>query len=83
MKIEIINLWNKEIEEVYIKAKKIFESDLEWKDKFHLIFSDEISKKVNLDYCDPDTSYEEDVSAFMDAFDEYFEKWKKVQEVLG
>lgn len=60
----------------YEKAKKIINSDLDWEAKYDLIFSDEISRKFNLDYYDPDTSYREDVMAFMDALEEYMEKFK-------
>ena len=65
--------------EIYQRAKRIIASDLEWEDKYDMIFSDEISKKVNFNWYDPDTSYEEDVLAFMSAFDEYMEK----QEIIS
>ena len=57
------------------KANHIYNDDfLTWDEKYDLIFSDKISRKVfkliNLNYYDPDTSYQEDVSAFMSAFNE-------------
>jgi ATP:corrinoid adenosyltransferase len=62
------------IQRIYDKAKKIYEAkDLEAEEKYDMIFSDEISRKVNFDYYDPDTSYEEDVAAFMRGFEEYIE----------
>lgn len=60
-----------ELKEVYKEAKEIFGSSISWEAKYDLIFSDRISKKVSFSWYDPDTSYEEDVMAFMDAFDHY------------
>lgn len=60
----LINLYNKTIE--------IFESALPWEVKYDEVFSDNIShqvfKLVDLDYYDPDSSYQEDVTAFVEAF---------------
>lgn len=66
----------KKLEKLHYKANKIYnDNSLSWEDKYDKIFSDKISRKVfdliSLDYYDPDTSYEEDVSAFMSAFNEY------------
>lgn len=63
-----------EKEKIYQRAKKIVASDLEWEDKYDMIFSDEVSKKVRFDYYNPDTSYQEDVEAFVYGFEEYMEK---------
>ena len=57
------------------KANEIYDDDeLTWEEKYDLIFSEKLSRKVHalitLDYYDPDTSYEEDVSAFVSAFNE-------------
>lgn len=57
------------------KANEIYNDDqLTWEEKYDLIFSEKISRKVHslvtLDYYDPDTSYQEDVSAFVHAFNE-------------
>lgn len=55
---------------IYERAKEIFYSGkLRWNEKYNIIFSNEIAGKLNLDYNDPDGSYEEDVRAFMIAFD--------------
>lgn len=52
---------------------RIIESDLSWEDKYGLIFSDVLSRKVfevflelnlKFEYYDPDASYEEDVNVF-------------------
>ncbi len=56
---------------IYSEARRIFDSKLSWEAKFDLIFSDNVSKKVQLDWVDPDSSYEDDVTAFMDEFDRY------------
>lgn len=63
-----------EKKKIYERAKRIIASDLEWEEKYDMIFSEEISRKFSLDYYDPDTSYEEDVMAFMNALDEYMRK---------
>jgi len=57
------------------KANEIYNSEFfTWEEKYDQIFSEKISKKVfnliKLDYYDPDTSYQEDVQAFMSAFNE-------------
>jgi hypothetical protein len=54
------------------KSSAICDSDVSWETKFELIFSPEISQAIfdtdiSLDYYDPDTSYEEDVLAFVSA----------------
>lgn len=59
---------------IYNRAKRIITSDLDWKEKYNMIFSEEISHKFSLNYYGPDTSYEEDVLAFMNALDEYMIK---------
>lgn len=53
-------------------AQLLAESNAPWETKYDLIFSPDVSgaiKKtgIRLDYCDPDTSYEEDVRAFVSA----------------
>ena len=54
------------------QALAIRNSDASWETKYNLIFSNEISRAIQdtgieFDYCDPDTTYEEDVRAFVDA----------------
>lgn len=66
---------------IYERAKRIVESnEIDWDDKYDLIFSEEISQKFNFDYYDPDTSYKEDVEAFISAFDEYMRKQKIISQ---
>lgn len=56
------------------EVNQIFNSDLSWEVKFELIFSENIADQIysiiQLDYYDPDTSYEEDVRAFVNALNE-------------
>lgn len=63
------------VAELFNQTIKIFESDLSWEDKYEKIFSTEISgtitRLIRLWYYDPDTSYEEDVTAFVQAFKDY------------
>lgn len=64
---------------IYERAKRIIASDLEWEEKYDMIFSEEISRKFSLGYYDPYTSCEEDIMAFMNALDEYMKK----QEIIA
>ena len=62
--------------ELHDNATQIVESNLSWEAKYDLIFSPNLSRKVfdicrGFDYYDPDTTYEEDVMAFYNAFTEY------------
>jgi hypothetical protein len=68
---------------IYEKAKKIHEAkDLEAGEKYDRIFSEKISRKVShlFEWSDPDTTYEEDVAAFMRAFEEYVEDQKRLNK---
>jgi len=54
---------------------KIYD-DTAWEKLYHKVFSDEISRIIckrfpNFDWYDPDTSYYEDVNAFIEAFKKY------------
>ena len=64
---------NHELKSLYQKAKNIFNSNLEWSVKYDQIFSEQISDRIykltNLHYYNPDTSYEEDLRAFMSALE--------------
>ena len=59
---------------IYGIAKIIIASELSWKDKFNLIFSEEISLKFNFDWLDLDLDYKDDVLAFMEGFDKYMKR---------
>lgn len=60
-----------ELHLIYNEARRVFDSNLSWEAKFDLIFSENVSRKVELDWVDPDSSCEDDVTAFMDEFDRY------------
>lgn len=65
--------------ELHDNATQIVNSDLSWEAKYDLIFSPNLSRKVfdiasGMSYYDPDTTYEEDVMAFYNAFTEYVGK---------
>lgn len=66
MKLELLDL--------FVKTAHIMESDFSWEEKYDLIFSEEISKRVFAitpnSWYDPDTTYQEDVEAFYDQFKE-------------
>ena len=61
---------------IYERANRIVNSNLDWKDKYDMIFSDEISGKIHFDYFYSDSDYEDDVMNFMRVFDKYMEKQK-------
>lgn len=60
-----------ELRELHAQVNEIFDSELPWETKYDLIFSERVSRcifeLIHIDYCDPDTSYQEDVTAFVDA----------------
>jgi hypothetical protein len=60
----------KELKDIHKKAKKIVSSNLTWEEKYNIIFSEEISYKTDFDWVDPDMDYEDDVMAYMNAFDD-------------
>lgn len=77
----IVNLWNAITNQKrWITRAKclnriehiINDSRLTWRERYELIFSDQISRKVfaliELDYVDPDFSYKKDVMTFVEAF---------------
>lgn len=66
---------------IYERAKRIVEcTELDWDDKYDLIFSEEISRKFDFKWSDPDCGYEDDVRAFMNGFDEYMRKQKIISQ---
>lgn len=66
------------------RAVTIRDVDIDdWRMKYDLIFSEEISGAIaatgfSLDYYDPDTSYEEDVRAYVDAVERKANHLRKV-----
>jgi len=72
----------KEKKEIYKRAKKIYESnDLDWDQKYHLIFSDEISMKTKFEWYDPDMDYDDDVIAYMEAFKDHMKDAKIIADL--
>lgn len=69
----------KDLKELQKRAKRIIASDLDWEEKYNLIFSDDMSCKVKFEWYDPDMDYEDDVRAWMDGFDEYM----RVQKIIA
>ena len=51
--------------------------ELSWEDLYDIVFSKKVSKRIykilpNFSWYDPDTTYQEDVVAFITQFKEYF-----------
>jgi hypothetical protein len=69
----------KELKELHKRAKRIIASDLDWDKKYDLIFSEDMSHKVEFDWCDPDMDYEDDVMAWMDGFDRHM----RVEKIIA
>jgi hypothetical protein len=81
----------KQIFELINKAEMIYNSTADWEIKYDLIFSEDtkIWKKIrdagfSFDWYDPDTTYEEDVTAyiyalrkFRESFGDFFERQKE------
>lgn len=63
-----------ELRDLQQEINEVYNSDLDWDVKYDLIFSERLSRKVfkliRLDYYDPDTTYQEDVTAFVNALNE-------------
>jgi hypothetical protein len=67
------------------RAVLIVDSDASWETKFNLVFSDDLSLRVweldsGFDYYDPDTTYEDDVRAFVEALQE---RVADLEKILG
>lgn len=76
------------ITEVY----EVANSEMLWKRKFELIFSDSISEQVrkwlnelelSFDWYDPDTSYEEDVKAYVRGLEDLERELGKLYEDIS
>jgi hypothetical protein len=66
------------------EAQRICDTDATWATKYELVFSGDISRRmeglIEFTWCDPDTSYEEDVLAFCRAATE---KADDIEKALG
>lgn len=70
--------------DLYNQARQVYESPyLDWQVKYNFIFSKDISDRMHelffMDYYDPDTSYEEDVSAWFSAATEMYNAAKEMR----
>lgn len=66
------------------QADRVVAADIPWKTKFSFVFSDAIAGAVRdigiqVDWYDPDTSYEEDVMAYVNALREKADELRKIQ----
>lgn len=70
-----------ELQNFYEKLTKWEEEavlgELSWEDLYDIVFSKKVCKRIceilpNFNWCDPDTTYQEDVVAFISQFKEYF-----------
>lgn len=63
---------------IQTEMNDVISSSGSWESKYDRVFSNQISGKVfsliRLDYCDPDTTYKEDVLAFASAFNQYMDE---------
>ena len=71
----------KHLLEIFEMMEAIIDSDLDWEQKYDLIFSEDISisiSKLNLlqDYYDPDSSYKDDVLAYYNAVKDCVERYR-------
>lgn len=60
------------LRDLHAQVNEIFLLELPRETKYDLVFSKHVSRQVfdliHLDYCDPDTTYQEDLTAFVEAF---------------
>ncbi len=67
-------------------AIKVAESNATWEAKYNIIFSDDVSailiKQAQIEWYDPDGSYEEDVTAFIDALREHLDEIRKIASAV-
>jgi len=82
-KQDLIILWN--------KVKDIMESPLvSWEIRYDDVFNTYSKSSVALQWCDPDTSYKEDVEAFVEALEtavsnitnKGLERYEELQKIL-
>ena len=67
-------------------ATRIANSAATWEEKYDIVFSEHLSREANslfsFDYYDPDTSYEEDVMAYVRALQEKADSLSRVLDEL-
>lgn len=82
-KDQIDNNATEQLKNLQKEANEIYNSDIPWETKYKLIFSKNISRKFyelieeineHFSYYDPDSSYDDDVIAFISAMNEKIEE---------
>jgi hypothetical protein len=67
---------------LYERVKRTMESDLTWKEKYDIIFSEHISEKLDFPYCNSDGGYDDDVKDYYRGFTEYIERERIIHEQI-
>ena len=62
------------IKDTYRQCSRIYNSELDWEEKYDLIFGVYKRSQVRFEWCDPDTTYEEDLHHFMLGFELYIDR---------
>ena len=70
-----------ELKKLNKKCHMIADSDLYWNEKYDMIFSDDVMQHIKFKWFDPDCSEEDDVRAFLLAFDEHIIKINKINKI--
>lgn len=71
------------LKELFEEAKRIVDSSATWEAKYELIFpgiSQQVRKYVDLQYYDPDSSYEDDVCAYVRALEQKLKDYGSLVE---
>ncbi len=67
-------------------AIQVAESKADWEVKYNVIFSEDVSKRLlelsDFDWCDPDGSYEADVTAFIEALGDHLAEIRKIASAV-
>ena len=77
----ILTSLQKTIDDAFHKIMESECSEEAWETLYNFVFSDRISRKIceilpSFEWFDPDTTYQEDVCAFIDAF------WREMDELI-
>ncbi len=72
----------KQLTEFYDKCRRVVDSpDINWETKYDFVFNKE-NPRIPFQWYDPDTSEEEDVMAFMSAFEENIVNYRGLVKAL-
>lgn len=87
MSLENIKNLNRKFIQLVVDAREIVDSELDWKTKFNVVFSDNIDGEIHdtikdleieLDWHDPDCGYQEDVMSYVLALEEKADELRKL-----